>query len=98
MAGLVAMAEGARRSHDTESVTYLSLYPNKAIDMPENRWHSGLTIETGRGTGPMKPGQPSGAQALPRCQILRGPQRLPEDGSFHAPRMANAELREARWL
>ena len=30
------------------------------------------------------PGQPAGAKAPAWCQILRGPSRLPEDGSYRA--------------
>ncbi|MBB5874849.1 hypothetical protein FHR66_003451 [Xanthomonas sp. F4] len=41
----------------------ISLHPNKEIDMAENRWHRGSTIETGGGTGPLMPGQPADAQA-----------------------------------
>ena len=40
-----------------------SLYPHEGIDMPEKDWHRGSTIETGRGTGPLKPGQPADAKA-----------------------------------
>ncbi|CRD55057.1 hypothetical protein BN1263320057 [Stenotrophomonas maltophilia] len=43
---------------------YSSLYPHEGIDSVRKRWHRGLTIETGRGTGPLKPGQPADAKAF----------------------------------